>query len=305
MASSSWFQDLAKTVKSSVSEATHVLESSVTDASTVLEKLTLTTPEMAAARKELEQAAKSKQARKDQLARLMPWETDDPECQILVAECKTAILELSKHKSTFFGPFRLTPQPKLTNSTSEEATDSVREDETPSDESQAILSQLHPIPKLLGDQFDMHMHVGLIEKLLKVDANLVQMQSQHSGGGPREVFFWKNYFIHVAHCRYTAGLGIDEIWGDHVVDVQHKHEEQEEEEVVEFTSAIATPGANLQEETPGGGTTESSGYEMVAEPTPPPVVEAEEDVKVEEIDVAEDYELDELEAEIARELEDD
>lgn len=302
---SSWFGDLAKTVQSSVSEATQALGSSVTDASSVLEKLTLTTPEMAAARQELEEAARSKQARKDQLAKLLPWETEDSDCQILVAECQTAILELSKHKSTFFGPFPLAPQP---NTSGEDTVPKAKADESPSEESQTMLSQLHPLPKLLGDGFDMHMHVGLIEKLLTVDPQLVRMQSLHSGGGQREVHFWKNYFIHVAHCRYTAGLGIDEIWGDHVLlqkDTVKETQDEEKEEVVDFM--VNAPGT-MKDESPGSGTTESSGgYEMVAEAVASPENDdgAEDDADLDALDVSHDYELDELEAEIARELEED
>jgi hypothetical protein len=33
-----------------------------------------------------------------------------------------------------------------------------------------------------------------------------------SGGGVREQVFWKNYFFHCAFTRYEAGLSVDEIW---------------------------------------------------------------------------------------------
>ena len=32
------------------------------------------------------------------------------------------------------------------------------------------------------------------------------------GGGAREKVFWQNYFFHCAYTRYEAGLSIDEIW---------------------------------------------------------------------------------------------
>lgn len=324
---SSWFQGLTKTVQSSVSGATSVLESSVNKASNVLEKLTLTTPELSAARRELEHSAAHKVALKNQLARLLPWETDDPDCRILVAECQTAILELSKHKSTFFGPYELVPQPKTTAEL--DGQKKPKPDELPSEESKTILATLSPLPKLLGDNFDMNMHVGLIERLLQIDPHLVQMQAAHSGGGRREIQFWQNYFIHIAHCRYAAGLGMDEIWGDHVVENVANHKdmcitttttakatsaavkqnEEEEEEVVDFTQ-------HHDDTTPISGrtadTSNNSGFEMVSEVSE---VDDHDEFKKsgaasnggddEGIVMPDDYELDELEAEIARELEDE
>jgi hypothetical protein len=292
----------------------------VNQASSVLEKLMLTTPELSAARRELEESVSRKLALKNQLARLLPWETDDPDCRILVAECQAAILELSQRKSTFFGPYELVPQPKTTSDN-----DTLRKpklDELPSEESKAILAVLSPLPKLLGDNFDMHMHVGLIERLLEIDSHLVQMQAAHSGGGHREVSFWKNYFIHIAHCRYAAGLGMDEIWGDHVLDVPNtkqpstnptaavgEAQQDDEEEVVDFTQRHddATPIS--------GGATENSnnsGFDMVSEGSADDVNDdvvtpVEGGAKMgdedEGPDMPDDYELDELEAEIARELE--
>ena len=75
------------------------------------------------------------------------------------------------------------------------------------------LSKLQPLPKLLSD-FDLDTHVGLIQRLLKVDPKLVEMHSRLSSGGQREVIFWKNYFFHCAYTRYEAGLSIDEIWSN-------------------------------------------------------------------------------------------
>jgi len=72
---------------------------------------------------------------------------------------------------------------------------------------------LQPLPTLLAD-FDLDTHVGLIQRLLKVDPKLVEMHSRLSSGGQRELIFWKNYFFHCAYTRYEAGLSIDEIWSN-------------------------------------------------------------------------------------------
>jgi hypothetical protein len=366
--SSSWLSDWTKTVVSSVSEATSVLESGVNRASDALEKLTLTTPEMTIARHQLAVAAQDREHRRMQLAALYPWETNDPDRSILVAECQTAILQMSQNKSTFFGPFVLPPPPavksKASNHDEEPAVPSVErktpDDELPSAASLAMLAQLQPLPRFLGENdFDLQMHVGLIEKLLKVDKNLVQMQANYQGGGGiRETKFWHNYFLHVAHGRYTAGLGLDEIWGDHVVlensaaataapntpdtttlmgaaasmvgaavtaaaaaaavnstaataKQQGEMVDESEGEVVEFDDNPAAAAAP-----PGSGTTantslnNSNGFELVSSEgsadhdhdDAAAAKNANDDT--DDIDIGSDYELDELEAEIARELED-
>lgn len=33
-----------------------------------------------------------------------------------------------------------------------------------------------------------------------------------TGAGEKETIFWKNYFFHCAHTRYEKGLSVDEIW---------------------------------------------------------------------------------------------
>jgi hypothetical protein len=303
-----------------------------------------------------------------QLAALYPWETNDPDRSILVAECQTAILQMSQNKSTFFGPFVLPPPPAVKSKASnhdEEPADEldnkkkIPEDELPSAASLAMLAQLQPLPRFLGENdFDLQMHVGLIEKLLKVDKNLVQMQANYQGGGGiRETKFWHNYFLHVAHGRYTAGLGLDEIWGDHVVlensaaataapnapdtttlmgaaasvmgaataaaaaavttattakQGEAKQGEkmvvdESEEEVVEFDDTHAAAAAL------GSGTTDTSnnsnGFELVSEGSADHDHDGDAAKKAydddnDDIDIGSEYELDELEAEIARELED-
>merc|ERR1712232_338567 len=185
----------------------------------------------------------------DSLTGMLPWETNDEERDILVEECKEAILSLSANCETFIGPFQLPQMPLVSSNYSKKAShcddnqqleeddtieggsdeidekeQKVEEDETgeeqdsnpstkdkPSLESLEKLSKLQPLPQLLDD-FDLHSHVGLIQRLLKEDPKLVEMQASLSGGGERERIFWKNYFFHCAFTRYEAGLSIDEIW---------------------------------------------------------------------------------------------
>ena len=89
-----------------------------------------------------------------------------------------------------------------------------KESAGPPQESVGKLEKLEPLPPLLGQDFDLDMHVGLIQRLLAQDAELVKMQSTLSGGGEREKVFWHNYFFHCAFTRYEAGLSIDEIWSE-------------------------------------------------------------------------------------------
>jgi hypothetical protein len=88
----------------------------------------------------------------------------------------------------------------------------------PTQKSIDMLVKLQPLPTLL-EQFDLSMHVGLIEQMLRVDSTLVKMQATYSGGGQREVIFWNNYFLHVANACYEAGLSIDELWATNTNDL--------------------------------------------------------------------------------------
>ena len=58
----------------------------------MIEKLTLTTPELTAERQRIEEEERRKEQVRDTLAGLLPWETRDPERDILVEECRDAIL---------------------------------------------------------------------------------------------------------------------------------------------------------------------------------------------------------------------
>ena len=186
----------------------------------MLQKLTLSSPELMAERQQLDEQEKRKEQVRDQLAGLLPWETRDPERDILVEECKEAILQLSAKSETFFGPFAMPNSNEDTGAEGEDATPNGTRNVTttlpPSAESLERLSKLQPLPKLLSD-FDLDAHVGLIQRVLEVDPALVHAQSQWSGGGAREILFWKNYFFHCAFSRYEAGLSVDEVWSKEAI----------------------------------------------------------------------------------------
>ena len=158
------------------------------DAAT-LQKLTLTTPELIAERERIDAEEKQKAAVKESLSGMYPWETKDEEREILVEECKEAILALSGEDGTFFGPYAMPP---LTVNVEEEKAEedellldkgistAVVKDRDPTVDQLEKLSKLEPLPLLLRD-FDLDAHVGLIQKLLQVDPRLVERQSTLSG----------------------------------------------------------------------------------------------------------------------------
>lgn len=82
---------------------------------------------------------------------------------------------------------------------------------------EAKKAKLDPLPPLL-EEFDLDAHVGLIERLFKEDPSLVAKHADLGGAGERERSFWRNYFFHCALARYEAGLSVDEIWGDKPVE---------------------------------------------------------------------------------------
>jgi len=257
---SSWFQSSGLNAAfDSLSETVQNVSESVQDAiptehKEFLAKLTLNTDEMISERQNFRDEATRKDQAKDSLNKILPWETLDVEREILVEECKDAILELSAREDTFFGPYEMPllnvqleeteeieeeeieEQEEVENSKDDEKDplndddddakvnpvgeeDGTIEEESnprayhmePSEESREKLAKLEPLPPLLED-FDLDAHVGLIQRVLKEDPELVKMQAALSGGGARERTFWRNYFFHCAFTRYEAGLSIDEIW---------------------------------------------------------------------------------------------
>jgi hypothetical protein len=113
---------------------------------------------------------------------MYPWETRDAEREILVDECKEAILALSSKDSTFFGPYKIPalPNTSIQRGDGEDEEHEKEEEPGPSQESLKNLAKLEPLPPLLAE-FDLDAHVGLVQLLLKVDKKLVQKQSTLSG----------------------------------------------------------------------------------------------------------------------------
>jgi hypothetical protein len=186
---------------SHISELTEKVQKAIPIDREMLAKLTLNTDEMIAERQQFGEEAKRKAEVKDMLAGMLPWETKDSERDILVEECKEAILALSSKEDTFFGPYEMPDLPVTDNDDDDddkvnEKNDGDEEEEEeegkassknrkPSGESLAKLAKLEPLPPLLGD-FDLDAHVGLIQKLLKQDPQLVKIQSTLSGERKRE-----------------------------------------------------------------------------------------------------------------------
>eukprot|EP00529_Nitzschia_sp_RCC80_P020387 CAMPEP_0113458298 /NCGR_PEP_ID=MMETSP0014_2-20120614/9852_1 /TAXON_ID=2857 /ORGANISM="Nitzschia sp." /LENGTH=403 /DNA_ID=CAMNT_0000349821 /DNA_START=148 /DNA_END=1359 /DNA_ORIENTATION=- /assembly_acc=CAM_ASM_000159 len=400
---SSWFDTGLSTLTSLTEKASETVQNASKAVKEVipkeqqelLAKLTLNTDEMKATRQQFGEEAQRKLEAKKRLGQLLPWETSDPDREILVDECKEAILELSKNIDTFYGPYEIPMlNVHLEDDDDDDDDDDEEEDQEgggedgdiegeggeeiagdvsemkteiedtgddedddgekpvrsaasqhfrPSTESKEKLEKLQPLPPLLED-FDLDSHVGLIQRLLKEDPELVQKQAALSGGGDRERVFWQNYFFHCAFTRYEAGLSIDEIWSYQKLDSDADGDDNDgvggadansnvtgaaagvttgvggrtqEEESVVFDGSDAVPGNNPTEPVfhnddvvdpsstaaagVSGGTSESTnqspdgaqssnGFELVND-------EDGDD------GVVGDPELDELEAEIARELE--
>lgn len=259
-------QDVTKTVSDAIPEKLPTINNET------LQKLTLMTPEMIEERQKFREEEERKK-RHDSLAAMLPWETHDEERDILVEECKEAILNLSATRESFMGPFQMPPMPKVNDPkrkssakdedgegeaeeteaaegqqdaateedivVEEEYEEEEEEKDEPSSESLEKLSKLEPLPPLLAD-FDLNLYVGLIKRLLKEDDKLSKMQATLSGGGEREKIFWKNYFFHCAFTRYEAGLSIDEIWNEEAQ--QKAHEKNKQQEAANAAAAAAAAG---------------------------------------------------------------
>ena len=101
----SWFDGLTSKLQEVTEQVSEQAKIALPLNNDFLEKLTLSTPELDEARKKLDAEEKRKEHIKDCLAGLLPWETRDPERDILVEECKEVILKLSKDEATFKGPY--------------------------------------------------------------------------------------------------------------------------------------------------------------------------------------------------------
>jgi hypothetical protein len=189
----SWFTAGLEKLKEVTDKVKEAVPVDTTEMRSGLNKLFLNSDEMKAERTQFGEEAKRKDQAKNMLAGMLPWETRDSERDILVEECKEAIMALSGSSETFFGPYEMPALPVKGDSEDKKEGEEEEEEEEeeeigvdagkeqkPSEESLEKLAKLEPLPPLLGD-FDLDAHVGLIQKLLEEDPQLVKMQSTLSG----------------------------------------------------------------------------------------------------------------------------
>jgi hypothetical protein len=208
----SWFnmESIQDQLKQGLAQAQDAVNNLDMDKSkSMFEKLTLTTPELRAERQRIDEEERRKETVRDMLAGMLPWETRDTERDILVEECKEAVLKLSTDKETFFGPYQMPKAVGLgkmkqfieeegdeeeeenedeNKDEEHEGEETTANDHKPSEESLVKLAKLEPLPPLLED-FDLDAHVGLIQNVLKVDPRLVVMQSKLSGTLHLEILY--------------------------------------------------------------------------------------------------------------------
>lgn len=308
---SSWFSNFTASdalgklseISSKVQEVSADVSSKVQKAlpldDELIKKLTLRTDDLKAEHSLIDAQETRKEAVRDYLSNLLPWETKDEAREILVEECKEAMNKMAEDGQTFTSPFDLSESEGrmfAEDSGKEEASEESK------DEAAKKLEKMGPLPQLL-DEFDLDAHVGLIERLFKVDKELVRSHSQLESAGKSEKIFWKNYFFHCAFIRYEKGLSVDEIWAIQAetsadvekavvdsasrqslddtgsVELTFEHDDDEAEEEDDDDDATGPGNASATKST-------TSEYEMV-------------DDLSEKMD---DEELDELDAEIAKEL---
>jgi len=300
--------DKLKEVSSQVQQALPIDED-------LINKLTLRSADLKAEHDLIDAQETRKELVRNYLSHLLPWETKDEAREILVEECHDAITAMSKEETTFTGPFELpegtegverirmfTESAELSEATEESRAEAAKK-----------LEKMGTLPPLL-DEFDIDAHVGLIERLFKEDQDLVRMHSLLESAGKTEKIFWKNYFFHCAFIRYEKGLSVEEIWSVHEHGQQsdpsssakaghgsvagsvaslHGHSNADDEDSVELTFEPDDGDDYHPEEEDDGGVvdapeTDSSDFELVDRASD---------------NALDDEELDELEAEIARELE--
>jgi len=195
-------------ISSAVQQVSSKVQQSLPIDEELLKKLTLRSDELVAEHDLIDSEERRKEAVRYSLSNLLPWETKDEAREILVEECRDAIQSMASRGSTFTGPFGLPDGVKIMfaeDSGMEEASEERRI------EADKKLQKMGTLPPLL-DEFDLDAHVGLIERLFKIDKDLVQSHSCLLNAGKTEKVFWKNYFFHCAFIRYEKGLSVEEIW---------------------------------------------------------------------------------------------
>jgi hypothetical protein len=182
-------------ISSAVQQVSSKVQQSLPLDDELLKKLTLRSDELVAEHDLIDTEERRKEAVRDSLSSLLPWDTRDEAREILVEECRDAIQGMASQGATFTGPFGLPEGVKVMfaeDSGMEEASDESRV------EADKKLQKMGTLPSLL-DEFDLDAHVGLIERLFKVDKDLVRSHSYLLNAGKTEKVFWKNYFVSISH----------------------------------------------------------------------------------------------------------
>jgi len=199
---SSWFSletiaDISSKIQESLPLDADIKKTLITGIS----KIALLSPELVAEHDRIDSEEKRKEKVRDSLANLLPFETKDESREILVEDCRERILALSSKESSFTLPFEPPEGLRIFASTLDEDGNEVEQDVAilahDREEAQRKLEKLRPLPPMLED-FDLDSHVGLIQRMLKLDDNLVVVHSRLSGAGEKEHLFWKNYFVNCA-----------------------------------------------------------------------------------------------------------
>lgn len=199
---SSWFSldkiiDLSTKIQESLPLDSDLKKSLVSGIS----KIALLSPELIAEHNKIDAEEKRKERVRDSLAGLLPFETRDETREILVEDCRERILSLSTHEFSFTLPFEAPEGIHIFAEDLDEDGKSILQDAAilakEREAAKVRIDKLRPLPTCL-ENFDLDCHVGLIQKMLKIDQNLVIMHSKLSGAGEREHLFWKNYFVNCA-----------------------------------------------------------------------------------------------------------
>lgn len=269
----------------------------------LIKKLTLRSDDLQAEHDLIDAQETRKEMVRDYLSKLLPWETNDEARVILIEECREAIQDMAMKGETFTGPFEL---PEGVEKMFSENSDMSEATEESKAEAAKKLEKMGTLPQLLHD-FDLDAHVGLIEKLFQVDEELKMTHSLLESAGKTEKVFWKNYFFHCAYVRYTKGLSLEEIWSIQTEPVANSTESS----FHEGDDANASVEINFEQETDIDNISASSlkqdddGEEEKAYMPSAKSTGEFELVDAEESTIQlDDSELDELDAEIARELAD-
>ena len=150
-----------------------------------IKELSLNSDEMVAEREKFKKEEEFKKSKKQWSLEhcLLPWETNDEERCILCDECKEMVMKLSLSEEVFLGPYKENEDGKV------------------------------PAAILLPADFDLDYYIGVIQKLIRLDQNLSDIHADLIGEDlVNDSDFWKNYFHHCALARIEIGLDTDEFW---------------------------------------------------------------------------------------------